>query len=232
MNTTKQKSVSQYDVMTYFKAAPLEVLDQLQHELEKCIEKRKNTDNNRDNVRSLLSNINLVPQEPVKTSIFDSSPLPGQSAVQSNKVKNSQIELPSLFDSAPMPGGVPQEPHRTQEPNQAVKINPVVNEIPSEAREFNENSEIFDALLVFMYGDNYGDGLFGVKDEELKKILQEKKEECVEDDEHFPYGYGRGNDLLKIKGFKRPHKGEIIRIQIELRRWENKGRAGFSCYKA
>ena len=164
----------------------------------------------RDNVRSVLSNIDLTPKELVKPSIFDSAPLPGGPIKEPPKVINT-----TLFDLAPMPSN-------------SVKI----EQEEKEPKEYAENSEILEATLIFMYNDNYGDGLFGVKDQDLKKILEQKKQECVEANEHFPYGYGRNNDLLKIKGFKRINKGEVVRIQIELRRWENKGRSGFSCYKA
>lgn len=272
MEAPKTKSISQVDVIAYFRAAPLEVLDELLIELEKCIERRKdgdvkvgiiqstissfassnpaflnapipgnmnNSNNNNNNNNSNSSKsantchnqvILQKPQPPVKTTSYindsGSTTATNNDEVDSNSTRSRlmgimnmnkvKLNLPNVEDfQKEMEAASKDTTQTTQQP-------PIVA---------GSNFEVYDATLLFVYGDNYNDGLFAVRDQNLKDILQRKKDESVANGTFFPFGYGKDNDLLKIKGFVRPIKGEVCRIKIKLQSWNKAGKIGYTCYK-
>lgn len=200
-----KKSISQNDVVLYFRAAPLEVLEYLQQELNKYIDRKTNTDVSRSNIRNVLYDVPEVPVVP--SSIFDGAPMPGQ-------ILQPKSQAPkAVFSNAPMPQEVPEKPK--YEMGKHVDV------------------ESYDATLMFVYGDNYGDGLFKVVTPELQETFKQKKKECVEKGIFYPYGYGKGSDLLKVKKFIRPSKdNQPIRVTLNVKYWKNNNREGYSCYKA
>jgi hypothetical protein len=292
----EHRTISQLDVIAYFKAAPLEVLEQLQEELQRYIERREDNDNKVSVIQNVITSFN----EGKKT--FASAPLPGQGFHSNNDTvgtaqvpvhgsiydRKEQQSAPvkpkmSIFAGAPLPGQIPkpnnvdstaaptksasttgttsylkEEPKETPDKvaklmafmakskgsngnnnNEEVKVKPFEVEVEiAKEREpptndepiVTPNGEVFDAELIFKYGDNFGDGLFSINDSKLRDIIQKKKDECTAENAHFPYGYGKDNDLLKIKGFKRAKAGEKLRIKIRLQPWSNQGRRGYTCY--
>jgi len=294
MEAPKTKTISQIDVIAYFRAAPLEVLDELQVELEKCITKRADSETKVNILQSALTSTITK-----SNAAFSNAPMPGSfggSNSSSNNRPNdnnnpiSSVPVSKAFSQAHLPGQIPEYHNQvilTKAPTKTtsyVTIDPGVEKqepanetrsklmglmnktytnapLPCDVVSGNSNSgsnypnsnndddnnnntksvydapmkggsaEVLDAVLQFAYGDNYGDGLYSIKDAALKTLLQRKKDDCNAISAFFPYGYGSNNDLLKIKGFVRTMKGEIVRTKIKLQPWNKAGKTGYTCYK-
>jgi hypothetical protein len=91
-------------------------------------------------------------------------------------------------------------------------------------------SEVKDAKLTFMFADNYGDGHCAINDPQLKEMLEVSLAKCKRDNVYFPYGFGKNNDLLKIKKFISAEKGQALTMGLKFSKWNQAGKVGFSCY--
>lgn len=84
--------------------------------------------------------------------------------------------------------------------------------------------------LIFKYADKYDDGCCEVVDPEVKKKLEVQLAKCKTEGLKFPYGFGRNNDLLKIKKFNRAEPGQNLNVSLKFSKWNFNGTSGFSCY--
>ncbi len=96
------------------------------------------------------------------------------------------------------------------------------------ADKFALDEEIVD--LVFMYTDKYGDAHVRITDDDFRVKVEMTNNSCKAEGIYFPYGFGKGHDLLKIKKFDKAEAGQNIRLHLKFSKWNSNGKSGFSCY--
>ena len=84
--------------------------------------------------------------------------------------------------------------------------------------------------LIFKYADQYKDGCCEVVDPEIRKRLEVQLAKCKSEGLGFPFGFGRNNDLLKIKKFNSAEVGQNLNLNLKFSKWNFNGKSGFSCY--
>ena len=90
--------------------------------------------------------------------------------------------------------------------------------------------DLENVKLIFKYADKYDDGCCEVVDPEVRRKLEVQLAKCKSEGLNFPYGFGRNNDLLKIKKFNRAEPGQNLNVNLKFSKWNFGGKSGFSCY--
>jgi hypothetical protein len=84
---------------------------------------------------------------------------------------------------------------------------------------------------TYMSCDKYGDGLVRIVDKGYGDQIRSTWTKCKEQNLYFPFGFGTGNDQLKVKKLNLPASvGKTVRLSLKFSRWDRDGKAGFSCY--
>jgi hypothetical protein len=250
----QQKVVTQNDVMKFFRAAPLDILISLQMDLNKLITTMSGNQDKRDNIRIAMESKGDLFNTPHTLPHFvEMAKLPtdeGEPVVEVDEevASDTRSKLMSEFgDDIPMMVEQPESTRKAVEQPESTRsklmsefsqdlpsraqVNASIPSMPSMPNQPNQQAEILEVTVTFVYVDNYGDGLFAVKDEIHRKMFRERKDQADTKKEFFPYGYGAQKDLLKIKKFGKANKGDVMKIKLKISYWNTNGKSGYSCYK-
>lgn len=86
------------------------------------------------------------------------------------------------------------------------------------------------AQVTYMNCDKYGNSLVAPKDKAYEAFLRATWEKCQAQGLYFPFGFGTGKNLLKIKGLDLGNNQLDTVLSLKFSYWEVKGKTGFSCY--
>ena len=210
MDKKQTKTVTLSDVNAVIDAAPLKILLKMKERIDARIQSMESTDTERDVMRALMMNRSMSSgADKLSEAPMPSSPMSSLAPPPSDRS--------ALSSMMPMDGEMPDTSSlRMQLEKMETKGPP--------------SSEMMEMNVVFLYADNYGNGMAAIKDEEVIAQIKTMHADCKNKGWYFPYGFGNNNDLLKIKNFKRERKGENCKIKVHFKQWNNQGKQGYSCY--
>ena len=211
------KTVTLSDVYAVVDAAPLKILLKIKERLDARVDTLQSSDNERGVARALMFNGQLADEGEMPNlgeAVMPSSPLPSQ---------NSSTGAPPSIRSmlgAMMGSSGEDLPDTSSLRQQLEKL-----ETTGPPR-----SELMELDIVFLYNDNYNNGLAAVKDDQQRKEIERMNGDAKNKGWHFPYGYGNNKDLLKVKGLKGTRKGAQMKITVHFKQYNFQGKQGYSCY--
>jgi hypothetical protein len=222
MDVPKAKTsfaLSERHVTGFLAVAPRDVLLRLKTIVERRLEMEDSEEKKRGVMFAMQEN--NAKRNANGDGLFSDAPMPDSPMIE-ELVDTDSVRSRLMAHMAANPSNIPDDAGDMDMMNRQLDI--MVG---------NPEDEITDQSVKVMYimTDNYGDGLVEVLDEPIREKLAKRKAECKSlPNCYYPYGFGKGENLLKIKNFRRPVKNETINITISIRKWSSNDRQGYSCY--